>query len=128
MNYPRWRNLIVLSGTILLLVFGSSTIALAQHPSPTPPQPRQSPNAPTNQNVPQGLDGPQLTPDSTRPYVDLQNEQEIRASVERLYALVADLKNEVDRTNSNMVLNTTLVKRAQDIEKLAKQIKDRAKK
>jgi hypothetical protein len=34
----------------------------------------------------------------------------------------------MDRTNSNLVLNTTLVKRAQDIEKLAKQIKDRAKK
>jgi hypothetical protein len=41
--------------------------------------------------------------------------------------MVSELKNEVDRTNSTMILNTSLVKRAQDIEKLAKQIKERAR-
>ena len=95
------------------------------------PQPVQSPNAPTNQNVPGGLDGPQLTPngpDATNASMNAQNDREIRLGVQRLYALVVELKNQVDQTNSNMVLNAALVKRAQDIEKLAKQIKDKARK
>jgi hypothetical protein len=115
----------VVTATVLILAAAAS--ASAQHPSPQPPQPRQSPNAPTNQNVPQGLDGPQLTPDSDKVSVDAQNDREIRAGVDRLYTLVLELKNEVNQTNTNMVLNTSVVKRAQDIEKLAKQIKDRAK-
>ncbi len=130
MNKLRWKYLLFAITMTGALVFGSAAIAAAQRSmSPPPmPQPQQSPNAPTNQNVPQGLDGPQFSPDANRPMIDAQNQQEIRANVERLYAMVVDLKNEVDRTNSNMVLNMTLVKRAQDIEKLAKQIKDRAKK
>jgi hypothetical protein len=129
MNNLRWKNLILAISGNGALLFALAAFASAQHTTSPPPmpQPRESPNAPTSQNVPQGLDGPQLTPNSNRPSVDPENQQEIRAGVERLYALVVDLKNEVDRTNSGMVLNTTLVKRAQDIEKLAKQIKERAK-
>ncbi len=41
--------------------------------------------------------------------------------------MATELKDEVDRTNSNAVLSLSVVKRAQDIEKLPKQIKDRAK-
>ena len=129
MNNLRCKNLIltVLANGALLLALAAFASAQRNMSPPPMPQPQQSPNAPTNQNVPQGLDGPQLTPGSNRQSVDPQNQEEIRAGVERLYALVVDLKNEVNRTNSNMVLNTTLVKRAQDIEKLAKQIKERAK-
>jgi hypothetical protein len=91
------------------------------------PQPRQSPNAPTSQNAPQGLDGRPLSIESGKQELDRQNQQEIRLEVQRLYALATELKDEVDRTNANTVLNLSVVKRAQDIEKLAKQIKDRAK-
>jgi hypothetical protein len=129
MRNPRRRRIVFTVITATAFIFVAATNALAQHPTPQPPQPRQSPNAPTNQNVPQGLDGPQLTaPDTNKVPVDTQNDREIRAGVERLYTLVLELKNEVDQTNTNMVLNTSVVKRAQDIEKLAKQIKDRAKK
>src|SRR5215467_13220483 len=100
--------------------------AAGQHPTPQPPEPRQSPNAPTNQNVPQGLEPPS-TVETTKIVQDTRNEQELRANVERLYVFVSELKNEVDKTNSNLVLNISLVKRAHEIEKLAKQIKDRAK-
>jgi len=126
----RWRRdaiLTVITATTFIFL-AAVTSALAQHPTPQPPQPRQSPNAPTNQNVPQGLDGPQLTPESDKVSFDVQNDREIRAGVDRLYNMVVELKNEVNQTNTNMVLNTSVVKRAQDIEKLAKQIKDRAKK
>ena len=59
--------------------------------------------------------------------VDRQNQQEIRLEVQRLYAMATELKDEMDKTNANAVLSLSVVKRAQDIEKLAKQIKDRAK-
>jgi len=41
--------------------------------------------------------------------------------------MATELKDEVDRTNSKAVLSLSVVKRAQDMEKLAKQIRDRAK-
>ena len=41
--------------------------------------------------------------------------------------MATDLKDEVDQTNSKTVFNVNLVKRVQEIEKLAKQIRDRAK-
>ena len=50
-----------------------------------------------------------------------------RCIVQRLYAMATELKDEVDRTNSKAVLSLSVVKRAQDMEKLAKQIRDRAK-
>ena len=48
--------------------------------------------------------------------------------MQRLYAMATELKDEVDNSNSNTVLNLAALKRAQGIEKLAKQIRDRAKK
>ena len=127
MSNLRWKDFIFAICTTGALVLGSTAIAAAQHPTPPVPQPRQSPNAPVSQNVPQGLDGPPFTPDTSQASLAAQNQQEIRLSVQRLYSMVSELKNEVDRTNSTMILNTSLVKRAQDIEKLAKQIKERAR-
>ena len=66
--------------------------------------------------------------DNGKQSVDQQNQLEIRLQVQRLYAMATELKDEVDNTNSNTVLKLTVLKRAQEIEKLAKQIRDRAKK
>jgi hypothetical protein len=65
--------------------------------------------------------------DTAKQTLNAQNEQEIRLEVQRLYAMASELKDELDKTNANQVLSVSLVKKAQDIEKLAKQIKDRAK-
>jgi hypothetical protein len=110
-----------------MLASASARLAVGQHSTPPPPQPRQSPNAPTNQNVPGGLEGVPNANDTTKPSPNALNEQELRLSVERLYRMVSELKDEVDKTNANMVLSVSLVKRAQEIEKLAKQIKNQAK-
>ena len=99
-----------------------------QHPSPPAPQPRQSPNAPTNQNVPQGLEREPTSIETSRVSPNMQNnEEELRANIQRMYRLVREMKDEVDKTNSNIVLDVSLVKRAQEIEKLAKRIKNQAK-
>lgn len=83
-----------------------------------------SPNAPDPRN-PGGLDGLQASKDV--PARNPQNQQQIRADVQKLYELAAELKKEVDATDANATLSLSLVKKAQQIEKLAKQIKERAK-
>ena len=92
------------------------------------PQPRPSPNAPSELNALDRLSGPPATTDNGKQSVDQQNQLEIRLQVQRLYAMATELKDEVDNTNYNTVLNLAVLKRAQEIEKLAKQIRDRAKK
>jgi hypothetical protein len=92
------------------------------------PQPRPSPNAPSDLNALDRLNGPRATVDNGKEGVDQQNQIEIRMQVQRLYAMATELKDEVDRTNSNAVMNVAVLKRAQEIERLAKQIRERAKK
>lgn len=56
-----------------------------------------------------------------------ENQKQIRADVDRLYDLAAELKAEVAKTDASNVYSATLVKKAQEIEKLAKSIKSRSK-
>ncbi|MGB7846306.1 MAG: hypothetical protein WBL63_11875 [Candidatus Acidiferrum sp.] len=56
-----------------------------------------------------------------------QNQQQIRADVEKLYALISQLKQELSVTNTSSVLSVSFVKNAKQIEKLAKQIRDLAR-
>jgi hypothetical protein len=101
-------------------------VAALQAPGVRPqPQPRPSPNAP-NPNFPRGFDGPQATgPDKKT--IDRQNQKEIRADVTKLFEMVSELKDQIDKTDSTSTLSVSVVKKAQQIEKLAKQIKDLAK-
>jgi hypothetical protein len=92
-----------------------------QHPAPMP-----SPNAPTNQNVPGGMNGPQVS-NSDKSAPNPLNREQIAAMVQQLYKLASELKNEVETTNLAAVFPVTFVKKAQEIEKLAKQIKDKTK-
>jgi hypothetical protein len=90
-----------------------------------PPPPRPSPNAP-DPHVPNGMNGPQPTTTDGRS-VAPANQKELREDIARLYGMVSELKEQVERTDANSMLSVSLVKKAQQIEKLAKQIKDLAK-
>jgi len=95
------------------------------HPTPQPPQPRPSPNTP-NPNYPPGLDGPEIKgPDPKS--VDRQNQAELKGDIEKLYALAFVLREQMKMTDSTSTMSVTIVKQASQIEKLAKEIKDRAK-
>jgi hypothetical protein len=94
--------------------------------APQTPQPMPSPNAPTNQNFPGGLNGPPVS-NKDKPAPNPMNREQIAAMVQQLYKLAAELKDEVEHTNLAAVFPVTFVKKAQQIEKLAKQIKDRTK-
>jgi hypothetical protein len=108
-------------GTAGTLAAAPWMYAAFQHPQPMP-----SPNAPNNQNFPGGLSGPQPTKaDKAAP--NSMNQEQIAALVQQLYKLASELKEEVEHTNLAAVFPVTFVKKAQEAEKLAKQIKDRAK-
>lgn len=89
------------------------------------PQPRPSPNAP-NPNYPPGLNGPDISETDAKA-IKKQNQAEIKADVAKLSELVGELKSQVERIDSDSTLSLSMVKKAQQIEKLAKRVKDLAK-
>ena len=72
---------------------------------------------------------PVLDPPSqvNRRGIEMENQKELRANVARLYDMVVELKEQIDKTDANSTLSIPVMKKAQQIEKLAKQIKNIAK-
>jgi len=56
-----------------------------------------------------------------------ENANAIRSEVGRLCELASELKADVDKADPGKILSTSLAKKAQQIEKLAKDIKSRSK-
>jgi hypothetical protein len=70
--------------------------------------------------------------DSNAPKIDPKplleaNQKEIKKSVERLYDLASELKAEVEKTDSVRVLSVAMLRKTDEIEKLAREIRSRAK-
>jgi hypothetical protein len=55
------------------------------------------------------------------------NEKDIKKNIEKLYQLASDLKEQVEKTDSSQILSLAMLKKAEEIEKLAHDIKTRAK-
>jgi hypothetical protein len=68
-----------------------------------------------------------VTPKSPTKALLEANEKDIKKNIEKLYQLATDLKAEVEKTDSAQVLSLGMVKKAEEIEKLAHEIKTRAK-
>jgi hypothetical protein len=89
----------------------------AQNPVPGPPKlPRDDKTS-----------EPSEPPASSTKSLLEQNQKEIKKEIEKLYELATQLKDEIEKTDSSAVLSVALVKKAEEVEKLARQIKDRAK-
>jgi hypothetical protein len=56
-----------------------------------------------------------------------ENDKDMKKKVDRLYQLAAELKEEVGKTDSSKVLSLNLLKKAEEIEKLARDIRNRSK-
>lgn len=75
---------------------------------------------------------PQLKDEDTEePKIDTKaileaNQKDIKKSIERLFQLASELKAEVEKTDSVQVLSVAMLKKAEEIEKLAKSIRSRA--
>lgn len=63
---------------------------------------------------------------STKAILD-ENQKDIKKNVEKLFELASQLKAQVEKTDSTTTLSLALVRKAEEIEKLAHQIKERAK-
>lgn len=59
--------------------------------------------------------------------IEQANQQKIRTDVVKLYEMVSDLKEQIEKTDATSTLSVSILKKAQQIEKLAKQIKDLAR-
>jgi hypothetical protein len=114
---------------VTLALVACLTVSPSSHSQTRPtvivPQPVPSKNVP-NSNVPSGLNGPAVTtPDGKA--IDKQNQVEMQAQIEKLYALAFELREQMKITDSRNTLSVDVMKKAHEIEKLAKDIKDRAK-
>ncbi len=105
-------------GLITLLFGGAAVFAgqppIAQNPPPKFP-PRQRP--------------PDLEP---APKPDMRavlkaNQKDLQKDVDRLAELARELKKEVDKTDASEVLSLNVVRKAEEIEKLAKHVKTLAR-
>ena len=85
----------------------------------------------------QGQTNPPIRPPATKdedpeePKIDPKaileaNQKDIKKNIERLYQLASELKAEVEKTDSVQVLSVAMIKKAEEIEKLAKGIRSRA--
>jgi len=55
------------------------------------------------------------------------NQREIKKDVDRLFSLAQDLKEQAGKTDTVMVLSVAFVQKTEEIEKLAKKIRDLAR-
>jgi hypothetical protein len=68
-----------------------------------------------------------MTPPKLDPKTILEsNQKDIKKSVEKLYQLASELKAEVEKTDAVKVLSVMMLRKTEEIEKLAKEIRSRA--
>jgi hypothetical protein len=118
MSDTRRRFLTALAGTGTLLLMRVASLSGQAKPSHRPPaiDPSQEPES----------SDPLPAKSPTKAVLEA-NEKDIKKNIEKLYQLASDLKAEVEKTDSSQILSLALVKKAEEIEKLARDIKTRAK-
>jgi len=104
---------------IPLGLFSGAGSANAQKPiQPDPAQ--QQGIAPLHQDSA----GPDNLPKPNPKDILKQNQQQIHDDVEKLYKLASELKDEVEKTDATNTLSLPMIQKAEQIEKLAKQVKN----
>jgi len=95
------------------------TMGMSQLPGQNP----QSPMPPFGPDEPEKPESPLKNPNKSRLEA---NDKDIKKKVEKLFQLATELKDQVEKTDSSKVLSLALLKKAEEIEKLAKEIKNRS--
>ena len=111
-----------LAGVTALL--GNREDLAAQNPGSTLPPAstrRRDPGAADNGDAP--FPG---QPNATKTLLE-QRQKDIKKNVEKLFDLASELKAEVEKTDATAVLSMAMLKKTEEIEKLAKQIRDNAR-
>jgi hypothetical protein len=106
----------------LCLLFAISSNAQA-------PSPRQAPPAGRPESIPMGSDADENEQRLARDMAKKANQSRqalLKADTDRLLKLAVELKDSVDKSSEN-VLSLEVVKKAEEIEKLAHSVKDKMK-
>lgn len=125
MRETRRRLLVTLAGVTAGIVAARPNLT-AQVTSPRP-VPLASPNAPSNQNVPAGLDNTGVQEGNRKTAVNPLVWTQIKSDSQKLFQMTSEFKEHVDQTNLTSTLPLPLIKEAHQIEKLAKRIQDQMK-
>jgi hypothetical protein len=96
------------------------TMGMSQLPDQNPPK---RPMPPFGPDEPEKSDSPLKTPGKARLEA---TDKDIKKKVEKLFQLATELKDQVEKTDSSQVLSVALLRKAEEIEKLAKEIKNRS--
>ena len=97
-------------------LFSEGRLLNAEVQRPTPPQGSGGPPM----HDPMSNDTPAPKPKDLLK----QNQQQIHDDVEKLYKLATELKDEVEKTDAANTLSLPMIQKAEQIEKLAKQVKN----
>jgi hypothetical protein len=125
MDRSRRRILAACSGGIAAALLHSATSA-AQEPLPgTAPPPTTRRNGIPRDPASDDSNNPGQ-PSATKTVLE-QRQKDIKKDVEKLFDLATQLKTEVEKTDATAVLSMAMVKKAEEIEKLAKQISNHAR-
>ena len=116
MRNSRRKFMIALGALGVPLGILAGTLA-AQLPGPAPKR---------HPSLRDGDDDPDAPKVGTKAILEA-NQKDIKKNVERLFQLASELKTEVEKTDSAQVLSLALLKKTEEIEKLAKDIRSRAK-
>jgi hypothetical protein len=111
-----YRTFIILLPLLYLSAFQDAS-SRQQPPLPRPPM--------TQPGVPNDESGPNIPPQVQKDMEKRANEQrqaELKRDTDRLFKLSTELKDYVDKTNSN-VLSLEVIKKAEEIEKLAHSVR-----
>ena len=113
------RSLLLMSFAVpgALVRFQDSSVQDSSRGKRRPEGPDDASNNPNSANLPANSSKAMLE----------ERQKNIKKDVEKLYDLAAQLKTEVEKTDSTAVLSLAMLKKAEEIEKLARQIRDRTK-
>lgn len=114
-----FANAALLSASLAL----SREIAATQNP-PTPPPKPEPGYTPNPAEIHSNSAGAAAAAARARL---LENEKEFRDGVERLYQFASGLRDELQKTPTTEVFSIRIVKKTEEIEKLAKHLKSQAK-
>lgn len=115
---PRWAAIV--------LVIGSLAAISAQQATPPPPRMSPVPGSINTRNSPDDNNDPEAARMAAEQGLrrNTLRQQEIVDDTTKLLTLAQQLKVEVDKSNKNM-LSIAVVKKAEEIEKLAKSVKEK---
>jgi hypothetical protein len=115
------RRLLLMS----LAASGSLLLGFRRPQAPAPTPQGRPPRSPTDSAG--DSENPLNAPSPGSKAILEQRQKDIKKQIEKLYDLASQLKAEVEKTDATVVLSLAMVKKAEEIEKLAKHIKENAK-